>query len=66
MAKTLLGHLDRSDPRVLSQVRRLRRRVRDLEAEVARMRDKNDALAAAARRPARSPAAVVRVRRVPG
>jgi hypothetical protein len=56
MAKTLLGCLDRSDPRVLSEMRRLRRRVRDLEAEVARMRDKNDALAAAARHPARPPA----------
>lgn len=56
MAKTLLGCLDRSDPRVLSEMRRLRRRVRYLEAEVARMRDKNDALAAAARRPAQPPA----------
>jgi hypothetical protein len=54
MAKALLGCLDRSDPRVLSEMRRLRRRVRDLEAEVARMRDKNDALGAAARRPALS------------
>jgi hypothetical protein len=51
MAKALLGHLDWSDPRVLSDMRRLRRRVRDLEAEVARMRDKNDALAAAHRPP---------------
>jgi cell division protein FtsB len=55
MAKALLGYLDWSDPRVVSEMRRLRRRVRDLEAEVARMRDKNDALAAAAR-PARPPA----------
>jgi cell division protein FtsB len=56
MAKALLGYFDWSDPRVVSEMRRLRRRVRNLEAEVARMRDKNDALAAAARHPARPPA----------
>ena len=38
MAKALLGHVGGPDPRVLTDIRRLRRRVRDLEAEIARMR----------------------------
>ena len=48
MAKALLGHVGWPDPHVLSDIRRLRRRVRDLEAEIARLRDENDAMAAAA------------------
>jgi hypothetical protein len=48
MAKALIGHVGRPDPRVLSDMCRLRRRVQDLEAEIARLRDENDALAAAA------------------
>jgi hypothetical protein len=48
MAKALLGHVSRPDPLLLSDMRRLRRRVRDLEAEIARLRDDNDALTAAA------------------
>jgi outer membrane murein-binding lipoprotein Lpp len=48
MAKALLGHVGQPDPLLLSDMRRLRRRVRDLEAEIARLRDDNDALAAAA------------------
>jgi cell division protein FtsB len=50
MAKALFGHLDRHDPHLRSDMCRLRRRARELEAEIARMREKNDALAAAARR----------------
>jgi hypothetical protein len=47
MGKALLGHVGGPDPRVLTDIRRLRRRVRYLEAEIARMR-------AAARVPAES------------
>jgi hypothetical protein len=50
MAKALLGHVGGPDPRMLSDMRRLRRRVRDLEAEIARMRLEHDILAAAAGR----------------
>ena len=47
MAKALLGHLGGPDPRLLAEVATLRRRVRDLEAEMLRLRAENDALAAA-------------------
>ena len=47
MAKALLGHVGGSDPVVAAQLASLRRRVRDLEAEVLRLRAENDALAAA-------------------
>jgi hypothetical protein len=46
MAKALLGHVGGSDPRMVSEVRRLQRRVRDLEAELARLQEVNDVLAA--------------------
>ncbi len=46
MAKALLGHVGGPDPRVVSEVRRLQRRVRDLEAELARLQEVNDVLAA--------------------
>jgi hypothetical protein len=46
MAKALLGHVGGPDPRVLTDIRRLRRRVRDLEAEIARMRATASILAA--------------------
>jgi hypothetical protein len=45
MAKALIGHVGGPDPRTLSEVRRLRERVRSLEAEVLRLRAANDALA---------------------
>lgn len=48
MAKALLGHVGGSDPRLLAEVAMLRRRVRELEAELLRLRAENDALAAAA------------------
>jgi cell division protein FtsB len=51
MAKALFGYLGRHDPYLLADMSRLRRRARELEAEIAMMREKNDALAAAARRP---------------
>ena len=48
MAKALLGHVGGTDPRVVSEMRRLQRRVRDLEAELARLQEANDVLAAEA------------------
>ncbi len=47
MAKALLGHVGGMDPLVIMEVRRLRERVRDLEAEVMQLRAENDALAGA-------------------
>ena len=44
MAKALLGHVGGPDPRLVAEVRRLQRRVLDLEAEVLRLRAENDAL----------------------
>lgn len=44
MAKALLGHLGGPDPLVTAELARLRARVRDLEAEVDRLRVANDAL----------------------
>jgi hypothetical protein len=46
MAKALYGHVGGPDPRVVSEMRRLQQRVRDLEAELARLQDENDVLAA--------------------
>jgi hypothetical protein len=50
MAKALLGHVGGPDPRLISEMRRLQRRVRDLESELSRVRDENDALSAALHR----------------
>ena len=49
MAKALLGHVGGPDPRMVSEMRRLQQRVRDLEAQLVRLQDENDALAAEAR-----------------
>lgn len=49
MAKALLGHVGGPDPRVVAEMRRLRQRVRDLEAELLRLQAANDALSAAVR-----------------
>jgi len=46
MSKALFGHVGGSDPRVVSEMRRLQQRVRDLEAELVRLQDENDTLAA--------------------
>jgi hypothetical protein len=46
MAKALLGHVGGPDPRMLSEMRRLQRRVQDLEAELVRLQEENDVLAA--------------------
>ena len=45
MAKALFGHVGGSDPRMVSEMRRLQQRVRDLEAELVRLQAENDALA---------------------
>ena len=37
MAKALLGHLGGPDPRLVDELRRLRRRVTDLETEIGRL-----------------------------
>ena len=48
MAKALLGHVSAgTDLRLVDEVRRLRGRISELEAELARVRAVNDALAAA-------------------
>lgn len=46
MAKALLGHVGGPDPRLVSEMRRLQRRVRDLEAELVKLQEENDALSA--------------------
>ena len=46
MAKALFGHVGGPDPRTISEMRRLQQRVRDLEAELARLQEENDMLAA--------------------
>jgi uncharacterized protein YlxW (UPF0749 family) len=46
MSKALFGHVGGPDPRMVSEMRRLQQRVRDLEAELARLQSENDALAA--------------------
>jgi hypothetical protein len=46
MAKALLGHVGGPDPRMVAEMRRLQRRVRDLEAELVRLQHENDVLAA--------------------
>jgi len=48
MAKALLGHVGSPDYRMLSEMRLLQQRVRDLEAELARLQDENDVLASEA------------------
>ena len=49
MAKALYGHVGGPDPRMVSEVRRLQQRVRDLEAELVRLQAQNDAIAAQVR-----------------
>jgi hypothetical protein len=48
MSKALFGYVGGPDPRMVSEMRRLQQRVRDLEAELVRLQDQNDALAAEA------------------
>ena len=44
MAKALLGHVGGPDPRLVDEVRRLRRRVIDLETEIGRLMAERDLL----------------------
>jgi uncharacterized small protein (DUF1192 family) len=44
MAKAILGHVGGSDPRLLAEVARLRRRVGELQAEIDRLTAENQAL----------------------
>jgi hypothetical protein len=44
MAKALLGYVGGPDPRLVTEVRRLQRRVVELEAEVLRLQAENDSL----------------------
>ena len=46
MAKAILGHVGGPDPRMISEMRRLQQRVRDLESALVRLQEENDALAA--------------------
>lgn len=46
MAKALFGHVGGPDPRVVSELRRMQRRIDELEAELMRVRAENDTLAA--------------------
>ena len=46
MAKALLGHVGGADLRLVDEVRRLRGRVIELEAEVSRLSAANEALVA--------------------
>lgn len=46
MAKALLGYVGGPDPRLLSELRRLRERQTELESLVVRLRDENDSLIA--------------------
>ncbi|MGQ0467234.1 MAG: hypothetical protein ACT4QG_18200 [Sporichthyaceae bacterium] len=46
MAKAILGHVGGPDPRMLAEVRRLQRRVVELETELHRVRSENDSLSA--------------------
>ena len=46
MAKALFGHVGGPDPRMLNDMRRMQRRIDELEAELLRVRAENDALAA--------------------
>ena len=46
MAKALFGHVGGADPRMVSEMRRLQQRVRDLEAELVRLQGENETLAA--------------------
>ncbi len=47
MAKALLGHVGGPDPRLIAEMRRLQKRVIDLEAQLVRVQAENDALSAA-------------------
>ncbi|MPZ60088.1 MAG: hypothetical protein GEU93_02095 [Propionibacteriales bacterium] len=47
MAKAILGYVGGPDPRLFEEARRLRVRVRDLEAQILRLQAENDSLVTA-------------------
>ncbi|MDQ3591405.1 MAG: hypothetical protein M3386_00675 [Actinomycetota bacterium] len=49
MAKALVGYIGGHDPRLAREALVLRRRVADLEAEIIRLKDRNDSLTTALR-----------------
>lgn len=49
MAKALFGYVGGIDPRKVREAGQLRQRIVDLESEVRRLKEENDALAAAHR-----------------
>ena len=51
MAKALFGHVGGPDPRIVSEMRRLQQRVRDLEAELVRLQEENESLTVEAAHP---------------
>ncbi|HWN60043.1 MAG TPA: hypothetical protein VNO25_05185 [Streptosporangiaceae bacterium] len=51
MAKALFGHVGGPDPRMISEMRRLQQRVRDLEAELVRLQEANESLSVEAASP---------------
>jgi hypothetical protein len=51
MAKALFGHVGGPDPRMISEMRRLQQRVRDLEAELVRLQEANESLTVEVARP---------------
>jgi hypothetical protein len=44
MAKALLGHIGGPDLRMLAEMRRLQRQIRELESELVRLQEENDVL----------------------
>lgn len=44
MAKAILGHVGGPDPRIVAEMRRLQRRVVELESELIRVRAENETL----------------------
>lgn len=44
MAKAILGHVGGPDPRIVAEMRRLQRRVAELESELIRVRAENETL----------------------
>ncbi|MDT0304678.1 hypothetical protein [Streptomonospora wellingtoniae] len=47
MAKALFGHVGGPDPQMVQEMRRLQKRVHDLEDEISRLQARNDQLSAA-------------------
>lgn len=58
MAKALVGYVGSIDPRKARETWRLRQRILDLETEVRRLKEENDALAAAHHRAPEHPGAL--------